>query len=158
MTMGKYAKHIPDNLYQQILRALPIACVDLIVENSKKEILLLKRKNEPAMGEWWFPGGRIHFMEIRPEAVVRKLREECGMEGRIISEIGTYDVLLGKGGEHPSHGITTVFHVQVGEDDVRMDDQSEAHAWKPCSDWLDLSGTPFVKMILQTFKDTHGNG
>jgi len=132
---------------------MPIACVDLIVMNSEKEILLLKRKNEPAKNEWWFPGGRIHFLEARKDAAVRKLYEECGLKGEVIKEIGTYDLILSQGVNPPSHAITTVFRINVKADKVRIDHQSVRSQWKSSDAWLKSVKAPFVKMILKTLKD-----
>ena len=147
-------KNIPDELYSRILKIIPIACVDLIVTNSKREILLLKRKNTPAKDEWWFPGGRVHFMETREDAVGRKLREECGLQGKIVKEIGTYDLILDEENNNPSHAITTVFHVEVNNDKVAIDNQSVEYEWRLCNGWLKNIKSPFVRMILQKVKET----
>lgn len=38
---------IPADEYARIIEVLPILCVDVIVQNSKGEYLLVKRANEP---------------------------------------------------------------------------------------------------------------
>lgn len=50
---------IPENDYKKILSTMPILCVDLIIFFDGK-CLLLKKKNEPAKGQYWFPGGRVY--------------------------------------------------------------------------------------------------
>ncbi len=52
---------IEDKLYEKILQVMPISCVDLLVMDEFGRILLLRRKNEPAAGQWWFLGGRVQF-------------------------------------------------------------------------------------------------
>ena len=47
---------IDKNLYKQIQKVMPIPCVDLVVVNDYGQVLLAKRRNEPAVNEWWFPG------------------------------------------------------------------------------------------------------
>lgn len=47
---------IPETLFKKIISVIPIACVDLVVVNPEKDILMVNRKNEPEKGEWWFPG------------------------------------------------------------------------------------------------------
>ena len=148
-------KKIPDKLYKRILQVIPIACVDLLVINPKNEILLLKRKNQPSKGQWWFPGGRVHFMETRKHAATRKLKEECGSAGNILEEIGTYEVILHKKSSHPSHGITTVYKMQLKNSKVVLDNQSTSFSWKPCSQWLKEVKSSFVKMILQKYNYDH---
>ena len=49
---------IPKEKYKYILEVMPVACVDIIIVHNKK-IFIAKRKNEPARGEWFIPGGRI---------------------------------------------------------------------------------------------------
>ena len=61
--------------YERIISVFPRVCVDIFVEDSHGHVLLLKRTNEPAIGQWWFPGGRVHIGETRFEAARRKLRE-----------------------------------------------------------------------------------
>ena len=79
------------------------------------KILLIKRANEPAKGQWWFPGGRVHYLETRSQAASRKLREECGLESSSLAELGTFDVILEMPHEKSArHGITTLFQVEVG--------------------------------------------
>ena len=85
---------IDKNLYQKIVQIMPIPSVDLIVVDDQQRVLLAKRKNEPGKGFWWFPGGRVHFLETREQASVRKLREECGLGVEQILEVGTYDVIV----------------------------------------------------------------
>ena len=64
---------IPEDIYRLVKQAMPIPCVDLIVIDKLGRALLVKRANYPALGEWWFPGGRVHFLETRHGAVKRKL-------------------------------------------------------------------------------------
>lgn len=142
---------IPDDLYDEIRRVLPIACVDLIVQDDDERYLLLLRRNEPAAGQWWFPGGRVHHGERRIDAARRKLRSECGLEARTLVEQGTHDVLLPLGSDRISHGITTVFRVQVDGShhlDVKLDGQSEQASWRTREDWAKEKLDDFVRAQL----------
>ncbi len=66
---------ITEELYRQFCRSMPLACVDLIVVDTDRRVLLLLRKNDPARGHWWFPGGRVLYLETRQQAALRKLRD-----------------------------------------------------------------------------------
>src|SRR5581483_1432599 len=125
------AARIPDSLYREIQRSMPIPCVDLLVTDARGRILLLRRVNPPARGEWWSPGGRVHHRELRIDAARRKLREECGLAAVSIEELGTFDVMF-EGDQSPgaSHGISTVFRVVVDAADVQLDAQSADFAWR----------------------------
>jgi len=139
---------IPEKMYSAFLRLMPVACVDLLVMNARNEVLLVKRKNEPSKNEWWFPGGRIHKMELRKDAAVRKLHEECGLSGKIANEIGTYDVILDLKKRSTSHAVTTVYLVKVKGKNVKLDSQSSQYEWKTKAEWMNVLKPGFVKNIL----------
>ena len=70
---------IPSTLYNQILKLLPIASVEavMVMDNA---LLFLRMKNNPAKGQWWFPGGRIHKGESLKEFLYREVKEETSLE------------------------------------------------------------------------------
>lgn len=145
---------IPSEHYDQILKIMPIPCVDLVVQDRDGLILLLKRKNEPAKGQWWFPGGRVHYMETRHDAAIRKLKEECGLESTEFQEWGTFDIML----ENPhsssiAHGITTVFFMRIdSHNGFQLDEQSITFDWKTLDDWKKITLQPFITNILELFQ------
>jgi len=141
---------ISSDLYNQILRCMPIPCVDLVVTDKAGNILLVKRDSEPAKGQWWFPGGRVHYKEKRVDAAVRKLKEECNLEAIEIRELGTFDVILeNKMTNSVVHGITTLFFMKVeGRDVIRLDHQSVDADWRPPEEWFKENLDPFVKESL----------
>ena len=148
---------IPEELYARICGIMPIPCVDIIATDEFDRILLVKRRNEPAIGEWWFPGGRVCFGETREQTVVRKLKEECGLEAVNIEEIGTYDLILPLSTkDNLSHGITTVFHAYV--DDVKslkLDDQSKSAQWRPAKGWLSENLHEFILQQIFSLKENN---
>ena len=85
---------IPAEEYRRICRIMPIACVDLLISDPDGKILLAKRANEPAAGQWWFPGGRVLYGERRKDAAARMLREETGLSGAGPIEVLTADVIF----------------------------------------------------------------
>jgi colanic acid biosynthesis protein WcaH len=139
---------IASELYAQIVRAMPIPCVDLLICDPLCRVLLLKRKNEPARGQWWFPGGRVHFGEPRLQAAERKLREECGLHAVHIVELNTHDLILQTENDGLSHAITTVMKIQVAESSVTMDAQSDEARWLTAEEWRRESLHPFVSNLL----------
>lgn len=142
---------IANGTYEIIKKSMPIPCVDLIVVNGQNEILMLKRTNDPAKGEWWFPGGRVHFNETRIEAVMRKLKQECGLEAKKIQEIGTTDLILENSDNTLSHAITTVYKVEANGD-VIIDEQSRTYAQKTPKEWLSCDIHIFLKdMLIKNF-------
>ena len=117
--MRAVSRPIPSSLYKKIHRVLPLVCVDLVVrDRSRKSFLLIKRANEPEIGKWWFPGGRIFKNEMLKTAVLRKLREEVGLRGRVIKILGVHEYFSRTGyfqGTN-SHTVPIVFLVDLVED------------------------------------------
>ncbi len=138
---------IENIFYESIKKSMPIPCIDLIVVNSKDEVLMLKRSNDPAKGQWWFPGGRIHFGETREDAVHRKLKQECGIVANSIKQLGTEDVMLRNLDDSVSHAITTVFMV-YSDGKVILDSQSEEAMYKAPQEWLELDIHSFIKKYV----------
>lgn len=71
---------LPKEIYSKAHECLPIVCVDIVVVSDNKSILLIKRKQEPAKGQWWFPGGRLLKYEKPTEAVSRIMKSETNLE------------------------------------------------------------------------------
>jgi len=140
---------IPDEIYSQVLKSMPIPCVDLLVTDETEKVLLVRRKNPPAEGQWWLPGGRVHHGELRAAAAGRKLKEECGLEALELVELGTHDLLIEQPGTHLSHGISTVYLARVrGSATPRLDSQSSEFEWRHPKAWLQQSLHEFVRKSL----------
>lgn len=138
---------INKNLYQQIVQVMPIPCVDLIVADDHGQVLLARRTNEPAMGAWWFPGGRVHYLETRVNAAVRKLREECGLEADQLVELGTFDIIVERSDDDSkSHAITTLYYAKVSRRQTfTLDSQNSEAEWRLPLEWLQLELNPFIQ-------------
>jgi 8-oxo-dGTP diphosphatase len=63
--------------------------VDAIVAY-KGGIVLIKRLNDPFKGYYALPGGIVEYGESTEEAVLRELREETALEGKIYKLVGVY--------------------------------------------------------------------
>ncbi len=143
-------RKLPSELYRRIYELMPISCVDLLISDSHGRVLLVRRLNEPAANQWWFPGGRVCYGERRRETAVRKLREEVGLAGTRPIELLTADLLFDEHVEAPRHAITTVFFFRVSDSqEPLVDDQSSDAQWRMPRMWLTERLHPFVKEVLE---------
>ena len=56
----KEYRRLSDELYSQIVANTPTACVDVVCQRVEDgRLLLFLRRDAPAAGVWWWPGGRI---------------------------------------------------------------------------------------------------
>ncbi|MGO9298616.1 MAG: NUDIX hydrolase [Streptosporangiaceae bacterium] len=55
-------------------------CVGAVITDAAQRLLLIQRGHEPGMGLWSLPGGRVEPAETDEQAVIREIREECGLE------------------------------------------------------------------------------
>ena len=76
-----------------------IHCVGAIIFNTDDELLVIRRGQEPAVGRWTLPGGRIEPGESAEDAVVREVLEETGLVVTAIREVGSINL--------PAPGIGT---------------------------------------------------
>lgn len=63
----------------------PIAGVGALIVHEGK-LLLVKRGVDPAKGKWSIPGGAVELGERMRDAVVREVKEECGLRGNRIEQ------------------------------------------------------------------------
>lgn len=140
---------IKNELYTVILETLSIPCVDILIKNKKGEILLVKRKNEPAKDFWWVPGGRVLHGEKRCDTAARKLQEECGLQANNFNQIGNFEFIFNTSQDKVYHDIATLYEVTVDETEVMLDTQSSEYSWKMAAEWLQLSLNPFIRDVLE---------
>jgi 8-oxo-dGTP diphosphatase len=72
----------------------------VIIENGRA--LLIRRGSEPLRGEWSIPGGTLELGESLQEGVARELREETGLEVRVLDLIEVFDRIFPDDGSRPS--------------------------------------------------------
>ncbi len=100
-----------------------------LVKNNKEEILLVKN---PRKG-WEFPGGIVEEGETVPEALIREIKEEAGVDVEIINIVGIYSNTKKKKGYNGVKEIPTIVNIDFickykgGE--LRTSDESLEVKW-----------------------------
>jgi ADP-ribose pyrophosphatase YjhB (NUDIX family) len=62
-----------------------------VIKDAAGRLLLVKRGHEPGLGLWSLPGGRIEPGETDQQAVLREIREECGLLVRCGALLGAVE-------------------------------------------------------------------
>lgn len=75
-----------------------IPCVGAIIRDGAGRLLMIRRGQEPALGAWSLPGGRVEPGESDAQAVAREVAEETGLDVRVGSLIGRLEVPAPVGG------------------------------------------------------------
>jgi colanic acid biosynthesis protein WcaH len=127
---GERDRWIPDEEWRTIVANVPLVSVDLVIDHDGG-VLLGKRENEPAKGEWFVPGGTVHKNESRTDAVHRVATEELGEAVVIDDCLGTYEHLYETAavdGVDSKHYLATGYRcrfdaadLEVGGDDQHSD-------------------------------------
>ncbi len=65
-----------------------VPCVGAVVFDDAGRLLLIRRGNPPAQGQWSLPGGRVEPGETHEGAVLRELLEETGVTGSLGRHVG----------------------------------------------------------------------
>lgn len=111
----KTMNYIEEEEYKKILMNIPICCVDIILYNDNKEILLVKRDKKPAKNEYWFPGGRVLKNEKLKDCAIRKIEEEVGLKVNEVKYLCTYETIFEDGpfSNVNTHSINICFYAKI---------------------------------------------
>src|SRR5208283_4933583 len=82
---------MPDKLWDQVKRYMPIPCVDVIVENSRGQVLWGWRRILPYRNVWALPGGRVGKGE-QLQAAAERILAEYGLAASNLFLVGAFPI------------------------------------------------------------------
>ena len=108
----------------------PAVTVDIVLFHRAKSgahVLLIKRRREPFKGQWALPGGFVDKNESLEAAAARELREETGIDGIELEQIGAF----GDPGRDPrGHTVTVAFGAVIDDfPETEATDDAEEVGW-----------------------------
>lgn len=130
---------IEEELYRKIRGVMPIPVVDAITTHRGK-LLLMLRNNPPVKDILWVPGGRIMRGESLEEAVLRKLHQETGLEGRIVRRVGVINHIF-----PDVHMISIFFNIETEDDKAELNEEHRAYKWVSK---IPKDSHPYLKRIV----------
>ena len=125
--------HVPDELYAEFLEHFPEVCVEVVLR-SAAGVLVARRANPPARGEWFWPGSRLHKGEALDDAAHRVAREELGFEVDLERRLGVrahFWETSAADGRPSRHTVNVVYLAGPVEADptIELDDQHTGYRY-----------------------------
>lgn len=125
-----------DKRFLDVVASTPLVSIDLIVRNDDGQVLLGKRRNRPAKGYWFVPGGRIRKNERIPDAFRRISGSELStrLELNDADFLGVHEHLyddnfLGEDGTG-THYVVLAYEIRIGSTaKIVPDDQHSQLEW-----------------------------
>ncbi len=101
----------------------PLLTADCVVFDREGRLLLIRRKNPPFKGKHALPGGFVDIGETIEQAALRELKEETGIDGKIIRMIGVYSEPKR---DPRGHTVSAAFLIRPRSTKVQGGDDAEA--------------------------------
>ncbi|MFB6140062.1 MAG: NUDIX domain-containing protein [Halosimplex sp.] len=129
--MDVHDEFIPEAEFATVLERVPQVCVEVVLEREADEgVLVARRTNEPAKGEWFWPGGRLYKGERLDDAARRVAREELGVDVALEGRLGVYEHFWDRSridGVDSRHTVNIVYRVRQTDPDagIELDEQHD---------------------------------
>jgi 8-oxo-dGTP diphosphatase len=111
----------------------PLLTVDCVVFDRQGRLLLIRRASPPFKGKYALPGGFVDIGETVEQAALRELKEETGIEGKIVQLIGVYS---DPKRDPRGHTVSAAFLIKPRSMNVKGGDDAESAAF--VEDWQTL--------------------
>ena len=137
---------LPERLYRAIEQTMPITSVEAVVIDDSDRILVLKRKNAPAKGKWWFPGGRVHRGETVRNALIRELKEETGLAFKRFEFVGVYERFFPE-----RHDISLAYVCSFPGGEIKLNEEHSARRFLSFDEAITQLDPFLVKVVKHAF-------
>jgi 8-oxo-dGTP diphosphatase len=117
----------------------PIPTIDIILrkstESNQDQILIEKRGLAPFEGMYAIPGGHVEYGETVEEAALRELKEESGLNARLVNILGVYS---DPNRDPRGQRISTVFVADHDGGRIMANDDAKSVEWISLSKLLEM--------------------
>lgn len=126
-----------------------VPAVTAVVVNDRGEVLLIHRADNDL---WALPGGAQDLGESLPEAVVREVKEETGIDVEVTDLIGTYSdprhVIAYDDGEVRQE-LSICYEARAVGGELRSSSESKEARWVPVDQLDGLSIHPSMRLRIE---------
>lgn len=137
----------------------PIAGVGAVVLDADRRILLVRRGQQPLMGEWSIPGGALELGERLEDGVRREVREETGLDVTPEEIVAVFDHISHSDNDPARvrfHYVLVDYRCRVAGGTLRSASDVTDARW---ADWNELTGhsalavRPFTLSVIRKALD-----
>ena len=114
-------------------------------------LLVVRRAEEPDIGLWAFPGGRVEVGETPEETAVREAKEEVGLD---VALEGVFDVVTYPPRGRWSQVVIVDYLARPVAGTVRLNGESSEFRWVLPSELQGLETTTQMKDCARKFEKT----
>ncbi len=110
--------------------AYPRIGVGAVVFDPLHRVLLIRRGNPPAAGQWGLPGGLLLLGESLQDALHRELWEECRIRVDIVDLVSLYETVVRDAEDRIAyHYVVADYLCHWRAGDITPGDDAQAVAW-----------------------------
>ena len=139
-TMNQHEKtpaRLPLEAFRTVVELTPLVSLDFLVRDRAGRVLLGYRRNRPAQGSWFVPGGRLGKNETRREAFARLTQLELGVQLDLDRArfIGVFEHLYADNfsgdAQFGTHYVVLAYLIEADLAELRLpgDDQHSDYCW-----------------------------
>jgi ADP-ribose pyrophosphatase YjhB (NUDIX family) len=128
--------------------ALRLGCSAVIFDAAREKVLLTRRTDN---GQWCLPGGGMEPGESAAEACEREVREETGLQARVLRLIGVYSnphqlVVYPDGNK--AHIVALSFEAEVTGGELGLSDETTDFGYYTLAEAgkMDIIGNQFQRI------------
>ena len=141
-----------ENVHHAVRESLHMSfprCVAEVLAFKNGKVLLVNASRGVTKGMWNLPGGFMEYGESPSDCILREIKEELGVDSRIISLRGVYNRASA---HHPFHLIAFVYECELDSTEFKLDPDEIAEAdWFEIEDALRITKSQLTKEVITKY-------